>query len=92
MKNPALTFKMTADFDRIVAEEVYPAIIKAFGTMRKEEQGVLLAVAASHLASCLTSLCYECRDTYLHSEINKDEVNRLLNLLELRDKHLNEAD
>ena len=86
MKNPALTFKMTADFDRIITEEVYPAIIKAFGTMRREEQGVLLAVAAEHLASCLTSLCYECRDTYLHGEINKDEVDRLLNTLKIKNK------
>jgi hypothetical protein len=67
MKNPMIGHR---EFDKIVTEDVYPAILKAFGSIAKEnapETDALIITAAKHLGASLSDFCTECGITFTKS-------------------------
>lgn len=71
MKNPVIGL---TEFDSIILETVYPAIVKAFGSIAREnapETDALVIAAAEHLKSSLNDLCDVCGETFLRMK-NKE--------------------
>lgn len=88
MKNPCLTFRGTCgteEYDRIMTTEVYPAVIKAFGSLSDGYQTDFLCAATEHFINCMTELAHECRDTYLHQKVDAEQVERVIDYLDARE-------
>ena len=67
MKNPMIGHR---EFDRIITEDVYPAILKAFGSIAREnapETDALIITAAKHLGTSLNDFCEELGTVYTKS-------------------------
>lgn len=73
VKNPLIGFPDTAEFDRIITENVYPDIIRAFGSIARKtapETDAVLMAASQLLADALGELCRECGRDFLGGERN----------------------
>ncbi len=84
------------EYDDILATEVYPAIVKAFGVLQSKKDSALLFAAAEHLNQSVSELTTMLRDTYVCQPVNKHSLEKYRGNFRMREEwkkdYLREAD
>lgn len=77
MKNPTLAIQSSKRFDKIISEEVYPAIMKAYAVLNSDTdhsiKNALLITSTEHLTNCLANLCELNKNMYLSETKSRNQ-------------------